>query len=258
MSDVVDEFCFTNPINQRKGRWNRLLPLSHSDPVFSQLEQQFNDGWRHPNKERPSVRTIFKILFSEESLQPYLGYRERVTGSSLFSLFWKADPNEQLLFHGTTRACLLGEDANSVYLCDIPDCLLCNVLRDSFDVDKCGNKNKFKRFGAGIYVSACSSKADDYSKNLSRKSALRVMLINRVVVGKPFKRLYNATYMKEPPAGYDSVVGEPGADLNYEETVLYTNDAIRPAYLIVYGDKPTTQSKIQSVVKKLFNTPLAT
>ena len=67
--------------------------------------------------------------------------RTRVAGSSLFSLFWKADANEQLLFHGTTRACLLGEDAKSVYLCDLPDCFLCNVIRNSFDVEKCGKSN---------------------------------------------------------------------------------------------------------------------
>jgi hypothetical protein len=30
-------------------------------------------------------------------------------------------------------------------------------------------------------------------------------------------------------------VGLPGVDLNYEETVVYRNDAIRPAYLVVYG-----------------------
>ena len=48
-----------------------------------------------------------------------------------------------------------------------------------------------------------------------------------------------------------------GDDLNYEETVVYHNDAIRPAYLLMYGEPPATQSKMQAIVKKLFNTPLA-
>ena len=48
------------------------------------------------------------------------------------------------------------------------------------------------------------------------------------------------------------VFGEPGGDLNYEETVVYNNDAIRPAYLVVYGQPPR-----QSIFTKLFKTPLA-
>ena len=46
------------------------------------------------------------------------------------------------------------------------------------------------------------------------------------------------------------VIGEPGVDLNYEETVVYDNDAIRPAFLVVYGDIPHWQkirSKLQSL-----------
>ena len=48
------------------------------------------------------------------------------------------------------------------------------------------------------------------------------------------------------------VFGEPGTDLNYEETVVYSNDAIRPAYLMVYGQPPR-----KSLFKRLFKTPLA-
>jgi hypothetical protein len=53
------------------------------------------------------------------------------------------------------------------------------------------------------------------------------------------------------------VLGEPGGDLNYEETVVYDNDAIRPAFLIVYGDHPDVKSKLHSWIATLFKTPLA-
>ncbi|KAF8626115.1 hypothetical protein AX17_006610 [Amanita inopinata Kibby_2008] len=252
-----DDFCFDNPNNHCKGKWNRLLPVPHNDPTFSKLEQQFLDGWKHPKKDRPRVHSIFKVLFSEENLTPYLEHRSRVASAFFIKYFSKTVGNEQLLFHGTTRRCLLGEDSSSVYLCDLPECLLCNVIRNSFDVQRCGMKNKFRRFGTGIYSTACSSKADDYMKNTSNNATLRVMLVNRVVVGKSFRRRYNATNLTEPPQGYDSVFGEPGADLNYEETVVYNNDAIRPAYLIVYGETPVTQSKMQALITTLFKTPLA-
>jgi len=61
--------------------------------------------------------------------------------------------------------------------------------------------------------------------------------------------------LTEPPAGYDSVsvvsrrsfcgvlmgeqvLGEVGGRLNYDELVVYDNDAIRPSYLVMY-DTPT-------------------
>ena len=54
-------------------------------------------------------------------------------------------------------------------------------------------------------------------------------------------------------------MGVPGEDLNYEETVVYNNDAIRPAFLIVYGDAPPVPPKpmgARNAVKRLFTTPL--
>lgn len=117
------------------------------------------------------------------------------------------------------------------------------------------------------------SEADDYTNNADNNCNLRVLLVNRVIVGKPHKRRQNATNLTEPPCGHHSVsifpsqthpcllgqvIGEPGIDLNYEETVVYSNDAIRPAYLVVYGDEPPrTQSKMQTLIKTLFKTPLA-
>ena len=33
---------------------------------------------------------------------------------------------------------------------------------------------------------------------------------------------------------YEQVYGKPGRDLNYDELVVYTDHAIRPAYLVMY------------------------
>jgi hypothetical protein len=53
------------------------------------------------------------------------------------------------------------------------------------------------------------------------------------------------------------LIGEPGEDLNYQEHVVYDNDAIRPAYLVVYGEAPEEHSKIKAVISTLFKTPVA-
>jgi len=63
------------------------------------------------------------------------------------------------------------------------------------------------------------------------------MLACRVVVGKPLIRRRDDPKLTEPPSKYHSVIGKPGENLNYHETIVYDNDAIRPAFLIVYGEK---------------------
>ncbi|KAH7884348.1 ADP-ribosylation [Phlebopus sp. FC_14] len=249
-----DEFALDNPANSSHCRRNRLVRVNRESPCFAELEQLFTKGWRHRKKVRPQVQSVFKVLWPEPLLEPYLAYRSEVQASVRAR---DKRGNEKLLFHGTNRACLLGESSGSVLLCSLRECSLCSILRSSFDVSKCGSKNAFKRFGHGIYTTSCSSKADDYVSNISENACLRVMLISRVVVGKPYKRYRNAADLVAPPHGYDSVAGEIGWDLNYEETVTYHNDTVRPAYLIVYGTKPPPMKNVKAIVSAMFKTPLA-
>lgn len=46
--------------------------------------------------------------------------------------------NEKFLFHGTNRACMLGESPSTVLLCCHKRCSLCSILRTSLAVSKCG------------------------------------------------------------------------------------------------------------------------
>ena len=134
---------------------------------------------------------------------------------------------------------------------------------------------KRERFGKGIYTSACSSsmyyiprltlfavlsnslEADDYAKNLSRNAKHHVLLLNRVALGRTFPSQRNAQHLTSPPPGYHSVLGVPGVHLNYEETVVYSNDAIRPGYLLVYGEPPTSSRRgLKRSLRRIFNTPV--
>ncbi|KAN0093142.1 hypothetical protein V8E55_003926 [Tylopilus felleus] len=248
-----DEFSLDNPVNPSHVRRNRLVRVDRKNSRFAEVEQLFVKGWRHRKKARPEIQYIFKILWPEPALEPYLNYRDRV--QSVLKVKEKRG-SEKLLFHGTNRACLLGESSTSVLLCGLKECSLCSILRSSFDVSKCGSKNSFKRFGHGIYTTSCSSKADDYICNLSESASLRVMILSRVVVGRAYKRYWNAPDIVAPPPGFDSIAGEIGWDLNYEETVTYDNDTVRPAYLIVYGNKPKPALNLKAFVQTLFKTPI--
>ncbi|KAF8646212.1 hypothetical protein AX16_007353 [Volvariella volvacea WC 439] len=255
----IDDFSSENPKNRAGGRWKRLRRLRRSDEDFVQVEGLFHNGWRHPHKERRYVHRVYKIIWPDDRLEPYLAYRAQVASECSRTIQHNIG-NEQLLFHGTTRQCLLAEHDDSTTLCMLPECSLCCIIRNSFDVARCGSKNKFRRFGTGIYTTGCSSKADDYVTNNDEKAQLRVLLVGRVVVGVPYNRLRNAVQLTKPPSGYHSVYGRPGGDLNYEETVVYNNAAIQPAYLIVYGDPPISQppgARVRTAIKSLFKTPLA-
>ena len=62
------------------------------------------------------------------------------------------------------------------------------------------------------------------------------MLVASVAAGKVFKTI-EAEILDErllPPRGYDSVVGEVGPNLNYDELVVYNDAAALPEFLIVY------------------------
>ena len=94
------------------------------------------------------------------------------------------------------------------------------------------------------------TRSNDYSHN-DCKSSLKAILLNKVVVGKGCKLLQDNTSLTAPPAGYDSVsfcqaiinlsltsyikvLAEKGGSLNYDELVVYDNDAIRPSFLVMY------------------------
>ncbi|ESK86721.1 hypothetical protein Moror_15211 [Moniliophthora roreri MCA 2997] len=244
--------------NQEPGR---LILMKPSSSKYQEIQTLFHQGWKHPEKFTPKIKAIFLIAYPHERLEPYRKYRRNICPRSKVEHANRSEggSNEQFLFHGTARSCSLGDDKTCVLLCSRADCYLCCIIAKSYDVKKCGTRHKFRRFGAGIYTTACSSKADDYFHSWLQGFKCRVTLVNRVVVGKACRRRYNATELTKPPPGYHSVVGVPGADLNYEETVIYDDDAIHPAFLIAYTDSAESQpqSRAAALLSTLFKTPVA-
>lgn len=62
------------------------------------------------------------------------------------------------------------------------------------------------------------------------------MFICKVIIGKG-KQLYtDDTTLTDAPPGYDSVLGEVGQNLNYDEIIVYNQDAVLPSYMVVYRE----------------------
>ncbi|KAL6299580.1 ADP-ribosylation, partial [Sparassis latifolia] len=193
------------------------------------VDTQFKNAWKH-SITVPTVVKVWRIYGSKAINDRFLKYRqdvERRTGLT--------EGNNRRRWHGTIRACTLGDNDNLRDLCTSQSCSLCQIIRSSFQLARAGQRTNFGRFGAGIYTSATSSKANDYAVN-SGGSPYKAMFLNEVVMGKGIKLTRDNVSLTEPPVGYDSVIGEPGGSLNYDESIgtPSINDAIRPMFLVIY------------------------
>jgi len=222
----LSEFCSQKCSQAVIDHAPQILPVNQEHDAYRKVADQFIEQWTHPTS-KPTVIQIWKIFVDKESNDKFSRYKLEV-GRRI------SEPggNTRRRWHGTIRACRLG-DLNFRQFCVNRTCSLCDIIRSSFQVAKAGERTNFGRFGAGIYTSATSSKANDYVEELGG-SPYKAILMSNVVMGKPIKLTTNQPDLTQPPSGYDSVVGEPGGDLNYDESIVYNNDAIRPRYLVIY------------------------
>jgi len=204
-----------------------ILEVDRSHNAFQNVESQFIGGWKHLTAT-PQVLKIWKIFEGDETANKFAQYKlavERRTGLP--------GGNTRRRWHGTVRACNLGDDDENRIICNDTECSLCGIVGSSFQIVNARTRTNFGRFGEGIYTSATSSKANDYVHELT--SGYRAMLLNSVVMGRTIKLTTTDESLTKPPDGYDAVVGEPGGDLNYDESIVYENDAIRPLFLLIYA-----------------------
>ncbi|KAI0748872.1 hypothetical protein C8Q74DRAFT_1169643, partial [Fomes fomentarius] len=140
-------------------------------------------------------------------------------------------------FHGTTRACNVGENANETILCTKANCALCSIMRTSFQmkfVSAWGN------YGKGFYTAPDPAKASTYARNVNSSNKLHAILLCSVVVGR--KELLNRTDTRRtaPSPGYDSVRHIDA--LRTSLRLILHEDAILPHALVVWSDTPVTPS----------------
>ncbi|EPS93927.1 hypothetical protein FOMPIDRAFT_1135248 [Fomitopsis schrenkii] len=202
-----------------------ILMIPHNQASFRDVSKQFRDQWKHPT---PVPTVIWKIYCDRGHTDEFARYKLAIERKTNFP-----GGNSKRRWHGTVRACTVGDSQGQPTLCNDVLCSLCNIIRTSFHAAKAGQRTNFGRFGAGIYTSATSSKANDYVLEPGG-SGFKAMLLNDVVLGRVIKMTTGDENLTQPPTGHDSVVGEPGGDLNYDEAIGKGNEAIRPLFLVIY------------------------
>ncbi|TRM64459.1 hypothetical protein BD626DRAFT_401115 [Schizophyllum amplum] len=141
--------------------------------------------------------------------------------------------NETRRWYGTYRECLIGESEQQ-YPCASVTCRLCSIIRTDFDLSAQGKKLPIGAFGRAIYTSSSTNTADEFSANRVLNSTTKAMILADIVVGKPKIVHVDRPLMREAPRGYDSVMAKKGFFLAHDDIMIYSNDAIRPAYLVMY------------------------
>ncbi|KAF7357346.1 PARP catalytic domain-containing protein [Mycena sanguinolenta] len=209
-----------------------ILEIPAGHVTFKSVADQFKASWRHTEKDCPPVRRVYKIVATRATQASYKAYQRTVENAGHFVASGRSPGNENRRWHGTQRECNLGDKGNAQF-CASTNCSLCCIIQSSFDISLSGAKTGWGRFGKGIYTSSTSSKSDDYSYN-DCSSLFKAILLNKVIVGEGCKLTHDSPLLTAPPAGYDSVLGEKGGSLNYDELVVYTNAAIQPSFLVIY------------------------
>jgi len=210
-----------------------LLEVPTSDPRFTDVSGQFTTAWKH-NKNPPKVVKVYKIVLPQSLHDKYEAYKASIEARGKFSKKGMQPGNERRRWHGTTRLCTVGDDPNNLTPCKTSGCSLCAILRSSYDI-------KFAAtgmFGKGIYSSATSSKSDTYTnKSKTGGSPYKAMFLNRVACGNGKILTAADSSLTAAPTGFDSVIANPGSGLNYDELIVYNNDAMRTSWLLLYEKK---------------------
>ena len=91
-------------------------------------------------------------------------------------------------------------------------------------------------FGPGIYLTECSSKADEYSHDGPAFDGVYAVLVCRAVIGKPFVTTTPGGFSACVLSGeYDSVLGDRREAVGtYREFVFFNEASIYPEYLVRY------------------------
>jgi len=227
--DSKSHFCGKTCTDKATNAAPLLLEVPTSDPRFDDVAGQFKTAWKHTTTP-PKVARVYKIILSKKCLQDYEDYRATVEAKSKFLKRKKEAGNEKRRWHGTSRQCKIGDDPKNLKPCTSTNCSLCCIIRNSYDI-------KFAAagmFGRGIYTSATSSKSDTYTRGAVAGSPYKAMFLNRVVVGEGNILTAANNSLTAPPAGFDSVIANPGSGLNYDELIVYNNNAIRTSWLLLY------------------------
>lgn len=205
-----------------------VAPASHK---FAALAAWWQRKWLHTAW---SGRIVAVLRVCNGALRArYKAYLRRISNEmreKSIPVFHDAAPgNPHQRFHGTAITCRLHE---TLELCGKPECCVCSIVAEGFRLSGTG-----ERFGTGVYLTATSSKANDYAaRRTDAALGFRAVFIVDAAVGRVYRAEQSTWGSFTLPSGFHSILGNAGhAGLNYDEVVLPVPEATFPHYIVIYS-----------------------
>ncbi|WEW61561.1 hypothetical protein PRK78_007052 [Emydomyces testavorans] len=213
-------FCSTHCSNKVTDEAPHLIRVPPNHVLFKSVLSQFLKGWHHGS--HPIIRSITLITWDRRAKKRFDDYRFGIEKRERYVFKGKAPGNEVDRFRGLDRYCTIGEAGNRK-LCNHPSCRVCEAISEGFG-PHLRSKRKFLP-------------ADDYAHSHHPHAVYKAMLLCRTVLGRSFIVSKDMPKLSQPPPGFDSVCAATGplSSFGSDESVVYDERAILPAYLIVYG-----------------------
>ena len=200
--------------------------LTNQHPKYQGIKEQFIASWTAPGP-KPTVQRVLQI---RNPAPIYERYKSHVAGR-----------REVRHFHGTGMCCGFAINSNQRPCVD-KECAVCSIGAQAFSMARAGGGPNAAlmpaglRYGRGLYFSSTSGKSNDYAVSSERRRRgrrWRTLFVCRVAAGHAFCTQEAEHNFTRPPEGCDSVVGEVGPHLNYDELVVYAEAAALPEFLLV-------------------------
>ncbi|KAH7103566.1 hypothetical protein BKA62DRAFT_45622 [Auriculariales sp. MPI-PUGE-AT-0066] len=212
----------------------QLLRVPTGHTMEKHLKKRLAERWYKPGRV-PQVESIHMITWPNIMRASFEHYRDATV--ELRKL--PNEPSELKFFTWEVRKCRLGQDGKREP-CKSPACHICQAIVTGFKSTLLRNRQLAKDglrldvpFGGGIYMTPCASRAFWSAKqhDVSNSDTL-ALLVTRTVPGKKNHVRRPDYKMTNAGKGFDSV-HSGNIDSDQEELVVYNDDAVRPAYLMI-------------------------
>jgi hypothetical protein len=178
----------------------------------------------NPSKPSTKINTVLKVKNSEEIIERFEKYREKVKNKAYKQ--YKRNPrsmvdgDELLRFYGTTMVCCGGNSKQVSDSCKDPSCGACRIIQSDFDTDYT------RRSGVRL-----STSSEDLSENMnattSVKNIKRAAIVCRTIAGS-ILNVVDGEY------GDFYLVGSEGLLPNFKCLILRNPSAVLPFFVIVF------------------------
>ncbi|XP_058742891.1 uncharacterized protein LOC131615753 isoform X2 [Vicia villosa] len=194
----------------------RLYELGVGDPSRKIVEMIFQKAWMNTSKHSRKVRTVLRVRYSEQVLERFEKYREKVKKEYPRHPRSTVDGNELLRFYVTTMRCFQRKKVCD--LCEDPSCCFCRIIQFNFDEES-----------AEIQMNVSHEDlSDGKSVNARVKNVKRVSIVCRIIAGNEVDGEYEEGFEND-----SSRLGE--MQFSLERFVVKNPCSILPCFVIIFN-----------------------